>query len=141
MHPAYSVIFFTTASGAGYGLLALLGATAPTGTLGPRFPVAALGLAFALIAAGLLSSTFHLGHPERAWRAFTQWRSSWLSREGVMSMLTFLPFAVFAYGWIVLGETEGLWRAAGAAVALSAILTIYCTAMIYRCLKPVRHWW
>ena len=25
MHPAYSVILFTTASGAGYGLLALLG--------------------------------------------------------------------------------------------------------------------
>ena len=25
MHPAYSVILFTTASGAGYGLMALLG--------------------------------------------------------------------------------------------------------------------
>ena len=35
MHPAYSVILFTTASGAGYGLLALLGlAAALFGTLG-----------------------------------------------------------------------------------------------------------
>lgn len=31
MHPAFSVIFFTTASGAGYGLLALLGVLGPAG--------------------------------------------------------------------------------------------------------------
>ena len=35
---------------------------------------------------GLVSSTLHLSHPERAWRAFSQWRSSWLSREGVAAV-------------------------------------------------------
>ena len=86
-----SVIFFTTASGAGYGLLALVGVLAPLGLVPSdgRFGAAALGLAFVLITAGLLSSTLHLGHPERAWRAFSQWRSSWLSREGVLSVATF----------------------------------------------------
>jgi hypothetical protein len=44
-----------------------------------------------LVSLGLLSSTFHLGHPERAWRAFSQWRSSWLSREGVAAVATYLP--------------------------------------------------
>ena len=35
----------------------------------------ALALALLLITAGLLSSLKHLGRPERAWRALSQWRS------------------------------------------------------------------
>src|SRR5258705_3560661 len=85
MHPAYSVIFFTTASGAGYGLLFWVGLLAPLGLLpaSPAFGFTALALALALITAGLLSSAAHLGRPERAWRAVSQWRSSLLSRDGV----------------------------------------------------------
>ena len=73
MNPAYSVIFFTTASGAGYGLLFLLGVFNAFGLLpeSPWFGLASLGSALILITAGLLSSTFHLGHPERAWRALS----------------------------------------------------------------------
>ena len=93
MHPAYSVIFFTTASGAGYGLLALLAAFGSAGALPPERWLGIVGIvgALALITFGLLSSTFHLGNPQRAWRAFSQWRTSWLSREGVASTLTYLP--------------------------------------------------
>ena len=36
MHPAFSVIFFTTASGAGFGALAWLGLLALCGALPPR---------------------------------------------------------------------------------------------------------
>ncbi|HEY6630762.1 MAG TPA: DmsC/YnfH family molybdoenzyme membrane anchor subunit, partial [Rhizobiaceae bacterium] len=88
MHPAYSIIFFTTATGTGYGLLACLGVSAGLGLIEPGFwfRLLSLGLALALVSAGLLSSTAHLGRPERAWRAFSQWRSSWLSREGVASV-------------------------------------------------------
>jgi len=73
MHPAFSVIFFTTASGAGYGLLALLGLSAASGMLASNrwLGAVSLGFALALVTAGLLSSTSHLGHPERAWRAFS----------------------------------------------------------------------
>src|SRR5690606_16348531 len=80
VHPAASVILFTTTSGAGYGLLALLGLLGPAGLVpqGRWFGFAGLGLALALVTAGLLASTFHLGRPERAWRAVSQWRSSWL---------------------------------------------------------------
>jgi len=88
MHPAYSVIFFTTASGAGYGLLFWLSLAHLIGRgPGNEASVLALILATVLVTAGLLSSTFHLGRPERAWRAFSQWRSSWLSREGVVAVL------------------------------------------------------
>ncbi len=142
MHPAFSVIFFTTASGAGYGLLALLGILAPLGLVPAdwRFGVVALGIALALITAGLLSSMLHLGHPERAWRAFSQWRSSWLSREGVASVVTYAPTALLALGWIVLGRRDGLFAVAGIAAAVMAAVTIYCTAMIYRSLKPIHQW-
>ncbi|MGE0726177.1 MAG: DmsC/YnfH family molybdoenzyme membrane anchor subunit, partial [Alphaproteobacteria bacterium] len=93
MHPALSVIVFTTASGAGYGLLALLGLLAPFGLVPAStwFGLAATGLALVAVAGGLLSSTLHLGHPERAWRAMSQWRSSWLSREGLAAVVSFFP--------------------------------------------------
>ena len=65
-----------------------------------------------MVTVGLVSSTLHLGHPERAWRAFSQWRSSWLSREGVLAVFTFLPAGIYAIGWLFLGE---LWALGGAA--------------------------
>src|SRR5690349_11711393 len=102
MHPSFSIVFFTTASGAGFGLLFLLGLGVPLGLLpiDPWFGVASLATAFVVAAGGLVSSAFHLGRPERAWRAFSQWRSSWLSREGVLSVVTLITAAVFAVGWI-----------------------------------------
>lgn len=142
MHPAYSVIYFTTASGAGYGLLALLGVTAPLGLVHPDLwlGLVGFGLAFGLIVTGLLSSTGHLGRKERAWRAFSQWRSSWLSREGVAAILTFVPAGLFALGWIVLGRLDGWVAAAGLLAAGMAAVTVFCTAMIYASLKPIAAW-
>ena len=98
MHPALSVIFFTTFSGAGYGLLALIGILSATGSLpdSPQFAWVSLGLGFAFVLVGLLSSTLHLKHPERAWRALSQWRSSWLSREGVLAAVTTFVLMGFA---------------------------------------------
>ncbi len=142
MHPAFSVIFFTTASGAGYGLLALLCLLGPLGVLPPDrgLGLAAFGTGFALVTAGLLSSTFHLGHPERAWRALTQWRTSWLSREGVVAVLTFIPTGLFALGWVILARTDGPFAALGLIGALCCAATVYCTAMIYASLRSIPRW-
>src|SRR5438309_5897561 len=108
MHPALSIVFFTTASGAGYGLLGLLGILAPLGILPAdrAFGLVALALALGAVTGGLASSAAHLGHPERALRAFSQWRSSWLSREGVASVVTYIPAGLFAIGWVFLGTTS-----------------------------------
>jgi len=142
MHPALSIVFFTTASGAGFALMILLGIAAPLGLLplSPSFGFVALASAFLLAAGGLTSSAFHLGRPERAWRAFSQWRSSWLSREGVFSVLAFLPAAVFGIGWVVFGTTARLVGLCGLLTAALAVATIYCTGMIYASLKPIRQW-
>ena len=80
MHPALSVILFTTVAGAGYGLLGLLCGLGATGYLAADRWLGIVGFALALlaIAGGLICSTFHLGRPARAWRSFFYWRSSWL---------------------------------------------------------------
>ena len=142
MHPAFSVIFFTTASGAGYGLLALVGMLAPLRLIPAdrSFALTALALALGLITAGLLSSTAHLGHPERAWRAFSQWRTSWLSREGVLSLATYVPAAIFGIGWVLFGRLDGPIAVAGFVAAALSAATVCCTAMIYASLKPIQAW-
>src|SRR5450432_1223895 len=106
MHPALSVIVFTSLSGAGYGLLFLIGALTGTSILPESrwFAFFGIGMAFGMATLGLLASTFHLGRPPRAWRAFSQWRSSWLSREGVASIITY-PVAL-AYGLVWSGLVD-----------------------------------
>ena len=137
MHPAFSVIVFTALSGAGYGLWFWLGIATATGQALPRLPtLIALALGFVLTSIGLLSSTLHLGQPQRAWRAFSQWRSSWLSREGVAAMLCLLPAA---------GVAVSIWqgqdnRLLGVLLAAIATATVVCTAMIYASLKPIPAW-
>ena len=142
MRPTFSIIFFTTASGAGYGLVALTAVLVGLGVLPADrwLGAVALALGLGLITAGLLSSTFHLGHPERAWRALSQWRSSWLSREGVAALAAYPPLALFAFGWVVLGEAGGIWGAFGWLGAFIAALTVFSTGQIYASLRAVPEW-
>jgi len=137
MHPAFSVIFFTTFSGAGYGLWIWLGLLAASDSMPARTPsLVALVLGFFCVSAGLLSSTLHLGQPQRAWRAFSQWRSSWLSREGIASLSCFIP--MLWLGASVWFDYDG--RLAGLLLALLSLVTVVCTAMIYASLKPIPAW-
>ena len=142
MHPAYSVIVFTTLSGAGYGLLICLAAVAFLGVIPPVPSVGLIGfgVAFTLIAAGLLSSTLHLGRPARAWRAFSQWRTSWLSREGILAVATFIPAGILAAGWVLFGTTSGVFTLAALASIVLALATVYSTGMIYQSLPTIRAW-
>ncbi|MBF0251768.1 MAG: dimethyl sulfoxide reductase anchor subunit [Alphaproteobacteria bacterium] len=142
MHPAFSVIFFTTCSGAGYGLLALMGIFGAAGLLPSERWMGLVGLVFALglVSVGLISSMMHLGRPERAWRAMTQWKSSWLAREGVMAVLTYVPAGLFGIGWVIFEDTSGPWAVAGVVSAVLAWLTVLCTAKIYHTLRPIHQW-
>lgn len=90
MHPAPSLITFTVLSGAGFGYLGFLGMSHGVG----RAALFQFALGFGLALIGLLASSFHLGNPQRAIRAFSQWRSSWLSREAWASVATLLCMAV-----------------------------------------------
>jgi len=144
MHPAFSVIFFTTASGAGFGLFAWIGLLALTNQLPGRMPAGLALVAGAVLAvAGLFSSVAHLGQPMRSWRAFSQWRSSWLSREGVVAVACFLPALWLGLMLWQSGPAfaaPGAMRIAGALLLLLSLATISCTAMIYASLKPIPAW-
>jgi sulfite dehydrogenase (quinone) subunit SoeC len=142
MNPAYSVILFTTASGAGYGLLALLGLVGFNHgqASSVAFALTTLAVALLLITLGLLSSTLHLGHPERAWRALSQWRSSWLSREGVAAVATYPVALLFGLAWAgFLGDAR-LVGVLGLAASFMSVTTVYCTGKIYSTLKTIRAW-
>jgi DMSO reductase anchor subunit len=129
MHPAPSVIVFTVLSGMGFGFLALLGLA------GAGFWGWALG--YGLAVTGLVASTFHLGNPQRALLAFTQWRSSWLSREAVLAVAALLTLAPMALSdWLGLGLPRVIgWAGAGLALA-----TVAATGMIYAQIRAVPRW-
>lgn len=142
MNPALSVILFTTLSGTGYGLWLWLGLRI---ALGPRAwdfePIGwffALLLGAALTSIGIVASLWHLGKPLRVWRAFSQWRSSWMSREGVMAVAT-LTVAVLMVAPLPVPH-EVVQRPLAALLALCALGTVCSTAMIYASLKPIPAW-
>ena len=138
MHPAGSVIIFTVLSGLGFGLMAWLGVGLPAPRGWEAFGY--FTLAYGMAVAGLVASTFHLGNPQRAWRAFSQWRSSWLSREGCLAVATLIVMAPYGFGAVFLGQ---LWMPLGYLGAGLSMLSVFATSMIYAQLKTVprwRHW-
>lgn len=141
MRPALSIVFFTTLSGAGYGLWLLIAIAVAIGAApADRFTiVVTLLTGLVLTSIGLLASVAHLGKPLRAWRALSQWRSSWLSREGILA-LACVPLCLLL-AWRVESVHSGLRIRAGFAVfALLAAATVLCTARIYASLRTIRAW-
>ncbi len=144
MHPAASVIFFTSLSGLGYGLIIALLISKLLHFHNFPDTVLAGGLLLGLFIAalGLSLSLFHLGHPERAWRALSQWRSSWLSREGVLAIAAFVPVVII----IGLLSTQGrelapiMFLLLGILAIVLSLATVFATAMIYRSLNTVDAW-
>jgi sulfite dehydrogenase (quinone) subunit SoeC len=141
MQPAFSVIFLTVLIGAGQGLFLALYACelAGFGAAPDERLTLALGAALALAfsALGLLASFFHLGHPERAWRAAAMWRSSWLSRE-VIALPAFMA-ACAAWGGAQLLGWPGT-RALGALTVVLCLVLYVCTAMIYASVRFLQEW-
>jgi len=145
MRPAFSVIFLTTLIGAGQGLFIALYVTELGASLGawalPPAPYFALGcvLSLCLLGGGLLSSFFHLGRPERAWRSAAMWRTSWLSREVIALPLFMAAVAAFGLAHLLHGAGE-LTLALGAAGLALALLLFLCTGMIYACIQFLQEW-
>ncbi len=135
MHPAKSIILFTTLSGLGNGILIYLCLGIPPVTGWEAFALFALALGLA--GGGLLFSFFHLGHPERALKAFTQWRSSWLSREGWLANAAIAAAGLYALSLIFF---DNRIVPLGVLASLLCIATVYATSMIYAQLKTVPRW-
>jgi len=157
MHPAFSVVFLTTLIGAGQGLFLALFTVESYAAFGllptqaSDFYAVGSALALVLLILGLVASFFHLGHPERAWRAAAQWRTSWLSRE-VIVLPAFMGM-VFLYGvahWfgfnpvfaqLPSGAPVNLTAVLGSVAWVLAFALYICTGMIYACLRFLREWY
>ena len=126
MHPAPSVIVFTTFSGLGFGLLIWLGLGYPSVIGWSAF--AFFTIAYLSAVGGLVASTFHLGRPERALKAFTQWRSSWLSREAWCAVLALVTMAAYGAGLVFWDTRISVLGWIGA--ALSATLYTFPSRLI-----------
>lgn len=156
MNPAFSVILLTTLIGAGQGLfLALF--TAQVYALvallpepDPAFYARGSAIAVVFLIGGLIASFFHLGHPERAWRSATRWRTSWLSREVIVLPAVIVAIAVFGivhyFDWTLalIGiETpipSDLALIVGIGATALTFLLFVCTGMIYACIKFLQEW-
>ncbi len=157
MHPAFSVIFLTTLLGAGQGLfLALVTGQlyASVKLIAPQdasFYTMGSAVALLLLIGGLGASFFHLGRPERAWRAAAKWRTSWLSREVIV--LPMMMGVTLLYGlahWMqwtqplmVVGDGTlpiDLTLLLGVLGTLVAFALFVCTAMIYASIKFLQEW-
>ena len=131
MKPAFSVISFTTVAGAGQGLVVALACATLAGVpMAATFLPLGLGVALVLLGAGLAASFFHLGHPERAWRAMAMWRTSWLSREVIALPL----FMTLVFAWAVLGFIT-VWILIGFAILLANSIWL-----IYRVVRGFLAW-
>ena len=157
MNPAFSVIFLTTLIGVGQGLFLAIftGQSYSAVELLPtedsvHFYGTGAMLALVFLVGGLIASFFHLGHPERAWRAATKWRTSWLSREVIALPIVMLFIFVYGllhyFGWdnVLLTSKNGvnlhLSLVIGAIGSLATFALFLCTGMIYGAIKFLQEW-
>ena len=142
MNPAFSIVFLTTLIGCGQGVFiaTVFGVTA-MGSAGRELAILASAVSLLFLMAGLIASFFHLGRPERAWRAIACWRTSWLSREIIILGLTIVLIALYGLlHWFGIDQTTLSVRFVGWIGVGMAILLYVCTAMIYACIKFLQEW-
>ena len=142
MHPALSIIFFTVASGSGFGLFMMVSIYSLFSKLDAESFATICAIGFILIILGLFSSTLHLANPKNAWRAFSRFRTSWLAREAVIAIV-FFPIVLFwiTGWWLGLAEQSYiLWVIASFLTLGLALATVFATGMIYACLKTIPQW-
>lgn len=138
MHPAPSIIFFTVLSGVGFGILAVYMLDPSVLLLGrPVHPFWALLVAYAFAVTGLLCSTFHLANKKNAIKSFRQWRTSWLSREAWLAVITLGAGGIYGL-WLMAGQEPIRW--VGWVIAALALFTVFCTSMIYTQIRAVPRW-
>ncbi len=135
MRPAASVIFFSSLSGAGFGILYYINLLLGDVWGGAAFWLYFLG--YGLAVGGLMLSALHLANKKNAVKAFREWRTSWLSREAVLAVAALFLTAPVAIARIFFDMDLNFlgWLA-----ALLCVAVVCSTAMIYAQLKTVPSW-
>jgi sulfite dehydrogenase (quinone) subunit SoeC len=141
MHPAFSILFFTSLIGIGQGIVVTLAVWVLMGkSIAPSVLGIGLILATVLLVMGLAASFFHLGHKLRAWRAIAMWRTSWMSREVIVLPIFIAMVALWAALTVTQNTNASLKIVMPLLCLVGSFVLWYCTAMIYACLKFIQEW-
>ena len=90
---------------------------------------------------GLMASPAHLANPKNAWRSFSRFKTSWLSKEGVFAVLFYPFFLLYLLGvYVGGGSTPGWALFMGVIAFVLGLATLFSTGMIYASLKTIRQW-
>ncbi len=84
------------------------------------------------IIVGMGASLFHLGHPMEAFRAVTNFTTSWLSREIVLFNVFLVLVSFYIYLWWRKMEDSELRRLIGVATGIVGIVAVFSSGMIYQ---------
>ena len=112
--------------GAGAGLLVFTSLSGLKGAAAVALTLGGLGL----VGLGLLCVWLEIGRPLRAMNVLFNARTSWMSREAIVSVLVF----ALGLGWLT-GVTT--W---GAPLAFAALAFLYCQARIVQAAKGIPTW-
>ncbi len=135
-----SLVFFTIIAQLAVGLFVLTSLF--YGVPRTEIPHPGFLLATPLALLAMLISFLHLGTPINAWRAISNLRASWLSREILfMGLFTGLSGLFILLLWLDWGS-EALQRGLAGLAVLAGLALVYCMACIYmlRSLPPWRTW-
>lgn len=141
----FSLIVFTILSQLAVGVFCTLGlifawiTRQQGGQVAHDLTISGWPLISAAMGIALLTSLIHLGLPSRAWRAFSNLRSSWLSREILFAML-FAGFSLLFAGlqWFE-GSDPNLRDILGVITGLTGLALVFVMGKAYR-LRTIPTW-
>lgn len=142
------LIIFTLVTQLAVGIFVLISLPTTLGdwhkvsTAGPHNPLPALFAVTPLALLGMLASLLHLSTPLHAWRAVSNLRTSWLSREIVFAgLFTGLSGLFTIFEWFNWGSPI-LRSVLACSTTLTGLALIYSMARVYmlRSITPWRTW-
>lgn len=121
------------------GLAAMLGLTMPSGEFAAPLPLVATVVAGVLLGIALGVSTSHLGSPRRAMNALRNLRTSWLSREIVVTALFGGALALLGGTLLLWPETPSVHVLLAGAAGLTGVTLVLVIGRVYT-LRTVPAW-
>jgi len=141
VHPEMSLVFLTLFAGVGQGIfIALVILTGIySGSLDEKTVYISLIVSIIFQYIGSVASLFHLGNPQRMWKAVRMWRQSWLSREA-LALGGFTGLIHLYLGLYYLGQRGDLLFYTGILAVIFSLGFFLSSSMLYAKIRFIREW-
>lgn len=147
MHPELSLVFMTLISGIGQGLFLItyfLSLIFP-GSITFEYHIISVIITILFQYVGGGASIFHLGNPQRAYKAIKQWKYSWLSREaltlgGFTGLIHLYAVVLYLLNDGTLKGGESYLSIIGGFTVLASIGFFISSSMLYAVIRFIKEW-